>query len=430
MIPLRDNLRVKDFPLLTVLLVVINVVVFFGWQGGASPDIEKVLLYGNVPYEVTHPGEQCMPSQTTAFVFECADETVQEKRWNTEFPATWMTFFTSMFMHISISHLIGNMLFLVVFGLALEAGLGRASFLLFYIVGGLGADAGHILFDSSSQVPALGASGAISAVMGGYVMLFPRAKIFTWIVPPLPFLWGWIRANWMIGITLGVQVLMAYFAMAAAYGSSGGGVAYFAHFGGFLAGLALVKLSVGGETIASMRRQARLASGDEQRIVEHIETPPGRPAPQQSYPYGVPPQAVPAQSGQAIFGQSPRYAGPTAAYAAPATPATSYPAPVAPTAAPSIHQPDPFAAPPDPFAPPPATGVPPQYPPPVQPDPFAPPAYPAAAAPPMPPTPTAPPRFAAPPAYPPPAQSAYPPPPAQPAVPPDPFAPPSAGQAG
>lgn len=299
MIPLRDNLKIKDFPVLTVLLVVVNIGIFFGWQGGSNLDLGKVLLYGNVPYEVSHPGTQCMPSQTTINVFQCEETVAQEQRWKAKFPPTWLTFFTSMFMHISIGHLIGNMIFLAVFGFALEAGLGRASFLLFYVVGGLGADLGHILFDSTSQVPALGASGAISAVMGGYVMLYPRAKIFTWVIPPLPFLWGWIRASWVVGIILGVQVLMAYFAMAAAYGT-GGGTAYFAHFGGFLAGLALVKLVVDQDTVESLRRQARLASGDEQRIVEHIETPPGQAAPHPSYPYGTPQQAARPPGGQQL----------------------------------------------------------------------------------------------------------------------------------
>lgn len=362
MLPLRDNLKVNDLPLLTIILVVVNVAVFFAWQGGSQLDLEKVLLYGNVPYEVSHPGEQCMPSQTTAFAFECDEAEVQQKRWDTEFPPTWMTFFTSMFMHLSIGHLIGNMLFLVVFGFALEAGLGRAAFLLFYVVGGLAADLGHILIDMNSQVPALGASGAISAVMGGYLMLYPRAKIFTWFIPPLPFLWGWMRANWLIGINLGWQVVVAYFAMAAAYG--GGGVAYFAHFGGFLAGVGLVKITVDSERIEALRKQARLASGDERRFVEHIETPPGQPAPQQSYPYGVPQPATPGMApAQAIFGQSSRYAGPTAGAPAPAG------------AAPALHQPDPFAPPP-PVAPP-QQPPPQQAPPPIvpqpPPDPFAPP---------------------------------------------------------
>lgn len=353
MIPLRDNLKVKDFPLLTVLLVVVNVVIFFGWQGGSNLDLGKVLLYGNVPYEVSNPGTQCMPSQTTAYAFQCEEEAAQEKRWETEFPPTWVTFFSSMFMHISIGHLIGNMIFLIVFGLALEAGLGRASFLLFYVVGGLGADLGHILFDPSSQVPALGASGAISAVMGGYVMLYPRAKIFTWIIPPLPFLWGWIRASWVVGINLGFQVVLAYFAMAAAYGS-GGGTAYFAHFGGFLAGIALVKLVVDDDTVESLRKQARIASGDEQRIVEHIETPPERPMAAQAYPYAAPQQPG-VQPGAAVPGQPPGHAAP-AYVAAAVAPAAFMPDPFAAPQQPAVvqpaqSQPAPVSAvPPDPFA--------------------------------------------------------------------------------
>lgn len=424
MIPLRDNLRVKDFPLLTVLLVVINVVVFFGLEAPAKSGDEMVFKYGTVPYEVTHPGDQCMPSKTTEMTPECDDATVQQKRWKSDFPPTWTTFFSSMFMHANVGHLIGNMIYLIVFGLSLEAGLGRASFLLFYVVGGLGADAGHIAFDPNSQLPMIGASGAIAAVMGGYLMLFPGAKIFTWIVPPMPFLWGWIRANWVIGIFMAMQVLLAYLTLAATYGT-GGGVAYFAHFGGFFAGLGLVKVAVGQDRIVALRKQARIASGDEERIVEHIAAPPGQPAPHPAYPYMAPQQAQVAQPGQEIFGQSPLYAGPTAAYANPMAPESTYPqspgypqdpgypqapgypqtpgypqaagypaAPVQPPApgypgvpgqppaaygspaAPAIAQPDPFAPPPDPFAPPVGAPPPPQPPRAVPPDPFAPPPLP------------------------------------------------------
>src|SRR3990172_229634 len=139
-----------------------------------------------------------------------------QARYGVDFPETWKTPFVSMFMHISWGHLIGNMLFLFVFGVALEAGLGGRSFLLFYVVGGLAADLGHTLFAPSSPLPSLGASGAISAVMGGYLMLYPRAKILTWMLFPSPLIL-WIRAAWVIGVLMFFQVLEAYIVLSSAF---------------------------------------------------------------------------------------------------------------------------------------------------------------------------------------------------------------------
>lgn len=271
--PLKDNISIKDFPVLTALLIAINVLMFVGWEGGSNVDVKKVVLYGTIPYEITHPGTQCVPVRTGAF--SCEPEKEMQARYGVDFPQTWKTPFVSMFMHISWAHLIGNMLFLFVFGVALEAGLGRRSFLLFYVVGGLAADLGHTLFDPSSPLPSLGASGAISAVMGGYVMLYPRAKIFTWLFPPIPLLL-WIRAAWVIGVLMFLQALEAYIMLSSAFGS-GGGVAYFAHFGGFIAGVLLVLAVLDRESIENFRRQARIASGDEQPIDSPIAAVPMQP---------------------------------------------------------------------------------------------------------------------------------------------------------
>lgn len=311
MIPLRDNLKVSELPLLTMLLVVVNVAVFFGLQGGSQVDRQTLQRYGNVPYEISHPGEQCMPARSDANKFVCDEESLQEKRFKTDFPPAWLTFFTSMFMHVGVAALIVNILLLVVFGVALEAGIGRAAMLLAYVVGGLGADAVNILVNMDAATPTPASTGAIAAVLGGYLMVFPHAKIFTWYVPPLPFLWGWIRANLSIGFYLGVLAFVAYFTIDDFYGDAAGVASYFVHFGGFLAGVGLVKFAVDSDTVASLRRQARRASRDEERVVEHIETPPGQPAPSPAYPYEVPKQAPTEQPGEAIFGQSPRYAGPT-----------------------------------------------------------------------------------------------------------------------
>jgi membrane associated rhomboid family serine protease len=371
LIPFRDNLRVRDFPLVTALLVAINVLVFFGWEGGARLDVDKVILYGTIPYEVTHPGKQCVP--TSAGTFECKSTAELEARYGVKFPPTWKTIFASMFMHASIFHLVGNMIFLIAFGISLEAGLGRRSFALFYLVGGLVAMISHTLFDPSSPMPALGASGAISAVMGGYVMVFPKAKLMTWIIPPLPFVWGWIRAGWLIGILMGLQVIEAYVVLSSAFGSAGGGVAYFAHFGGFAVGAALVMVVLDRDSIETLRRKARVASGDEREVREKLELADGRisaesaaeaaqayghPATYAAPPaqaYGYPAAATayaqpPAATAYGQPGAAPAYGQPTAAPSAfmqdPFAPPVQQPAPAPPpTAAPSALMPDPFAPP-------------------------------------------------------------------------------------
>ncbi|MBI4897711.1 MAG: rhomboid family intramembrane serine protease [Actinobacteria bacterium] len=409
--------------MITALLVALNVLVFFGWEGGSRLDVDKVVLYGTIPYEVTHPGKQCVP--TSAGSFDCKPTAELEARYGTKFPPTWKTIFASMFMHASIFHLVGNMIFLIAFGISLEAGLGRRSFALFYLVGGLAAMLAHTLFDPSSPMPALGASGAISAVMGGYVMVFPQAKVMTWIIPPLPFVWGWIRAVWLIGILMAFQVVEAYIVLSSAFGSAGGGVAYFAHFGGFIAGAALVMLVLDRDSINTLRRKARVASGDEREVREHLELAEGRVSAESSaavaHAYGRPGTYVAAQPAQGYgqpavvqgYGQqaaAPAYGQPAAAPVPGGPPQPGYgypppqpgygqapapqPPPYAPpagaqaAAAPSAYMRDPFAAPVQPATPAAPTPAAPAA---VMPDPFAPP-------------PTQPP-------VPAPQQAAYPPPP-------------------
>ena len=143
--------------------------------------------------------------------------------------------FTSMFMHGSWEHVLGNMLFLWIFGNNIEDRLGRRRFIVFYLLGGLAAAVLQFLAGPSSDVPNIGASGAIAAVLGGYLVLYPRAAVITFIPPffffPLPavlFLLGWI-------------LLQVYSAGSVQVGSAGGGVAYFAHIGGFIFGLLTIR---------------------------------------------------------------------------------------------------------------------------------------------------------------------------------------------
>ncbi|MHA3914967.1 rhomboid family intramembrane serine protease [Halovulum sp. GXIMD14793] len=143
---------------------------------------------------------------------------------------------TSMFLHGGFMHLAGNMLFLWIFGDNLEDSFGHIWFLIFYLLSGLGAAAAHIVADPTSTVPTVGASGAIAGVMGGYLLLFPKARVDVLLV--LGFFWRLIALPaWVVlGVWFGLQV----FSGASQVGVGGGGVAYWAHVGGFVAGVAMV----------------------------------------------------------------------------------------------------------------------------------------------------------------------------------------------
>jgi membrane associated rhomboid family serine protease len=146
-----------------------------------------------------------------------------------------------MFMHGGLLHIGGNMLFLWIFGNNVEDSMGPVKFLAFYLLGGLAADAGQILVDTGSTVPTLGASGAVAAVLGGYLLLFPRARVVTFIFIIFFFTILELPAVLFLGIWILQQALFAYFDLLQPTGQ-GGGVAYFAHIGGFLLGLAAVRL--------------------------------------------------------------------------------------------------------------------------------------------------------------------------------------------
>jgi len=148
------------------------------------------------------------------------------------------TLFTSMFLHANFIHIFGNMLYLWVFGDELEANyLGPVRFLVFYLICGLAAGFLQIAVSPNSTVPNLGASGAIAGVLGGFQMVFPRDRILVYI---FPFWHARITSFVLIGFWFASQLISGVGSITSA--SQGGGVAYFAHIGGFIAGLALIKL--------------------------------------------------------------------------------------------------------------------------------------------------------------------------------------------
>lgn len=220
LIPLRDENPYSRFPFVTVALIGINVFVFL--TIGAS--VEAVYRYGAVPCDVTGSCPALPPGLALLLGSRSGIGSL----------------FTSMFMHADIFHLGFNMLFLWVFGNNVEDRLGHIRFVVFYFLTGLGAAAAHIVFNANSFIPVLGASGAISGVLGAYAVLWPHATIVSLL--PLGFFFTTVRTPaW---VTLGLWFVVQIFGGLAGLGRTeqGGGVAYLAHIGGFVAGLLLVWL--------------------------------------------------------------------------------------------------------------------------------------------------------------------------------------------
>ena len=234
MFPLKDDIPTRRFPVLTIAIIAICVLVYFvfergGFQLGEHGN-EQVVEYGAIPYELTNPGEECVVRGEELVCGEGLPAGI----------AAWLTVLTSMFMHGSVLHLAGNMLFLWIFGNNIEDSMGRPKFVLFFLLGGVAALAGQVVIDPDAAVPTVGASGAIAAVLGGYAILYPRARVVTVIFLIIFFTFVELPALVVLGLWFLLQVL--YGASEVAQPVSGGGVAYFAHIGGFLFGLLLIKL--------------------------------------------------------------------------------------------------------------------------------------------------------------------------------------------
>ncbi len=220
MIPLRDTIRSKTFPVVNWSLIVLNVLVFL--VEASTPHVNALVkTWGVVPARVLlHPNLHAV-----------------------------LTLFTSMFLHGGWSHLISNMLALYIFGDNVEDRMGSGRYLLFYLLCGLAAALTHIAFNPTSTLPTVGASGAISGVLAAYVVLFPTASVITLIpiffwpwfveIPALLYIGGWFVSqlfNGMLSVVSGAQAF--------------GGVAWWAHVGGFVMGLLLLP--------AFKRRQPRI----------------------------------------------------------------------------------------------------------------------------------------------------------------------------
>ncbi|MEA2254179.1 MAG: hypothetical protein QOG35_224 [Solirubrobacteraceae bacterium] len=200
---------------------------------GGSLKQADLFHYGAIPYEITHPGQHC---DLVAGGRAVACGTHEPS----SIP-TLLTIFTSMFSHAGLLHLGGNMLFLWIFGNNVEDAMGPVRYLVFYLLGGLAALALQIAVSPDSTVPTLGASGAIAAVLGGYIVLYPRARVLTLIFLFVFFTFIEIPAFFFLFIWFAQQAVFGAIDLTAPTGGQGG-VAYFAHVGGFVFGLLAVKL--------------------------------------------------------------------------------------------------------------------------------------------------------------------------------------------
>jgi len=206
-IPLKDENPTRNTPVMTFILIIINCLVYI-YTIPMSRKAFQIFLYkfGLIPYELVH----------------------MEEIWPEIAVPAPLTILTSMFIHSGFMHLAGNVLFLWIFGNNIEDYLGKFKFLVFYLVAGLAAALLFVLFGPNSQVPLVGASGAIAGVLGAYLVLFPRARVLT-----LMFLFFFIQivripASFMLGFWFIYQLFMAMTS-----GVTGGGVAWLAHVGGF-----------------------------------------------------------------------------------------------------------------------------------------------------------------------------------------------------
>src|SRR5579864_4873812 len=218
-IPLKDLNPRRSYPIINIMLILTNVVVFV-YQMTLPPHSFKAFMTANA----TIP--QRIPEWFSGHV---------------SFDVAFLPLLTSMFLHSGIAHIAGNMLFLWIFGDNVEDFFGHLTYLFFYLVCGIGSGLLHVFFNLGSALPALGASGAISGVMGAYLILYPRSRILTLVfiflvpIPAVIILGWWFVLQFLAGISsLGMVPT--------------GGVAVWAHVGGFLLGLLLTMMARGSRT--------------------------------------------------------------------------------------------------------------------------------------------------------------------------------------
>lgn len=214
MIPLKDNLSCKVFPIATLIIIALNCIAFA---------IE--LMVPEAQQQAFFMSWCVVPAKISASL--ASGDLIA-------IGMSFLTVLTAMFLHGGWAHLIGNMVFLQAYGRSAEARLGTLQFVGFYLLGGFAAWGLHMFIDPLSPVPALGASGAIAAVLGGYLIFFPKAEFKTLIIAGILPILAVIRAYWLLIVWFVTQLVSGVGGLVDP--SEGGGVAYWAHIGGFLFG--------------------------------------------------------------------------------------------------------------------------------------------------------------------------------------------------
>ncbi len=219
MIPLRDDQPTFSTPFVNYFLIVLNVVVFFWELSVSHRALNSVMFeFGVVPHHMLAVLAGQSPDGLATAV---------------------LPLFTSLFLHASFLHVAGNMLFLWIFGDNVEDYIGHFQYLVFYLVSGVAAGATHILLNQASPVPSVGASGAIAGVMGAYFILYPRARVLVWFPPIFLFhVPAWLMLGyWFLG-----NFLSGFATAIAETSQTSGGIAFWAHVGGFVAGVIMIHL--------------------------------------------------------------------------------------------------------------------------------------------------------------------------------------------
>lgn len=248
MFPLRDENPTLLTPLVMYVVFGANLAVWFWIQGaGASADtlVASVCQYGTIPAEITGAAEPGQVVQLAPGYPPCRLGGL-----------TWATLLTSMFLHGGWIHLISNLWFLWIFGNNVEDSMGHLRFLLFYLLCGVAAIGAQIIATPGSVLPTVGASGAISGVMGAYLLFYPRVRVYTLFVFIIFFRVIPVQAWFILLLWFGIQVLSGY---ATPVGEGEGGVAFWAHIGGFVAGFALAKPFENRTLVEAKRRKVHLS---------------------------------------------------------------------------------------------------------------------------------------------------------------------------
>ena len=218
MFPIYDDIPTKRFPLITVVLIISNTLVFL--LQILFPNGHNVFVYylGLIPYEISHNIDMFTSGPSLIY----------------------SAIFTSMFIHGSFIHLAGNMLFLWIFGNNVEDYFGRINFVIFYLICGIVSALSQVVTDLNSNIPIIGASGAIAGILGAYLVLYPKAKVNTIII--FGFFIRMIRIPAVVVLSFWIIYQFLYGVSSLAARPGEGGTAWFAHIGGFISGFVLVKL--------------------------------------------------------------------------------------------------------------------------------------------------------------------------------------------